>query len=150
TSSTSARSPSRSSPEVRGPPRSVWRGLGRSSTRTAVPAASSPAARCDPTNPCPPVTSALFTSHLCRTSVLTGRKLKPSWSLRPINTAGGPRGFSRAPEVVEDDGVLVGVHAVPEALVAVGAELAGGGERLQRLALQCRVGADVGERGGLE
>src|SRR5690349_24865668 len=35
---------------------------------------------------------------------------------------GGPGGLARRPEVVELDRVLVGVHAVPEALVAVGVE----------------------------
>ena len=59
-------------------------------------------------------------------------------------------GDPAVPEVVEQDRVLVGVHAVPEALVAVPAQLAGGGEPLERLALEDRVLAEVGERPRLE
>src|SRR3712207_4287898 len=51
---------------------------------------------------------------------------------RPGRRAGGP-------EVVERHRVLVGVHAGPEAVVAVGAQLAVGREALERLALEHRV-----------
>ena len=46
----------------------------------------------------------------------------------------------RRPQVVEGNGVLVGVHALPEALVAVGAQLAGRRQALQRRALEHAVG----------
>src|SRR4051812_26576369 len=48
---------------------------------------------------------------------------------------GAPRGVARGPGVLERLAVAQGVHRLPEALVLVGAELAGGGERLHRLAL---------------
>src|SRR3954471_5382733 len=44
-----------------------------------------------------------------------------------------PRRGSRRPQVVEGDGVFVGVHAGPEALGAVRAQLPVRGEPLQRL-----------------
>src|SRR3712207_1423405 len=50
--------------------------------------------------------------------------------------SGGPRRFAVAPEVVQRDRVLVGVHARPEALVTERGELPVGGERLERLALE--------------
>ena len=49
------------------------------------------------------------------------------------------------PHVVERDSVLVGVHALPEALVAVGAQLAVGGQALERLALEHAVALQVVE-----
>src|SRR6201999_3769197 len=61
-----------------------------------------------------------------------------------------PRGVALGPPVVELDRVLVGVQAVPEAVVAVGAQVAGGGQPLQRLALEHAVGLEHVERGGLE
>jgi adenylate cyclase len=47
-----------------------------------------------------------------------------------------PGGLAGGPQVVELHRVLVGVHALPEALVPVRAQLAVGGELLQRLALE--------------
>src|SRR3954454_18360212 len=48
---------------------------------------------------------------------------------------GAPRRAARGPGVLEHLAVAQRVHRLPEALVLVGAELAGGGERLHRLAL---------------
>ena len=45
------------------------------------------------------------------------------------------KGAAVCPEVVQEHGVLVGVHAVPEAGVAEGAELVARGQALERLAL---------------
>ena len=59
-------------------------------------------------------------------------------------------GARRRPQVVERDGVLVGVHARPEALVAERVQLAVGGQALERLALEHRVLAQVVERARLE
>src|SRR5918999_61916 len=61
-----------------------------------------------------------------------------------------PGGSVLGPEVVQEHRVLVGVHAVPEAEMAVGAELAAGRQALERLALEHRFRADVVERAGLE
>ena len=61
-----------------------------------------------------------------------------------------PRRFAGGPEVVEHDGVLVRVHAVPEALVAERAQLALGGKPLERRALEHAVGLEIGERGSVE
>src|SRR5918992_2352892 len=61
-----------------------------------------------------------------------------------------PGGPALGPEVVQEDRVLVGVHAVPEAAVLEGAELAVGRETLERVALQHVVRADVVERAGLK
>ena len=49
------------------------------------------------------------------------------------------------PQVVERDRVLVGVHALPEALVAVGAQLAARRPALERLALEHAVAREVVE-----
>src|SRR6478672_9377790 len=54
----------------------------------------------------------------------------------PASVPDLPGGGPLRPQVVELDRVLVGVQAVPEAVVAVGAEVAGGGQALQRLALE--------------
>ena len=97
---------------MRTPPTSAVRGPGRSSTRTSSPRSSSARARCEPTKPWPPVTSARLTRS------------------PPSRAQVRPRRLARGPEVVEDDRVLVGVHAVPEALVPVGVQLAVGGEPL--------------------
>src|SRR3954453_11991358 len=67
-----------------------------------------------------------------------------------LGAHGAPRRAARRPQVVERDRVLVGVHAAPEAAMAVSAELARGGQRLERLALEHRVGPQIGERSGLE
>src|SRR5581483_590989 len=56
----------------------------------------------------------------------------------------------RAPEVVEQHGVLVGVHAVPEARVAIGAKLAVRREALERLALEDAVLGEIVEDAALE
>ena len=61
-----------------------------------------------------------------------------------------PGRLAAGPEVVQRHRVLVGVHAVPEALVAEGVQLAVGGEALQRLALEHAVGVEIAERPGLE
>ena len=61
-----------------------------------------------------------------------------------------PRRLAALPEVVEDDRVLVGVHAVPKALVAVGAQLSVRGEALERLALQDALRVEVVERARLK
>src|SRR6476646_6486112 len=63
---------------------------------------------------------------------------------------GLPGRLSLLPEVVEHHRVLVGVHAVPEALVAVRMQLAGGGELLEGISLQHAVLAQVVEEPGLE
>ena len=70
----------------------------------------------------------------------------------PVRARGrrAPRRPPRVPQVVERNGVLVGVHALPEALVAVGAQLPVGGEPRERLALEHAVGAQVVEHTGLE
>ena len=54
-----------------------------------------------------------------------------------------PRRLAGVPELVELGPVAEGVHAHPEALVLVHAELAVGGERLQRLLLEQEVGVVV-------
>src|SRR5947208_1727378 len=56
-----------------------------------------------------------------------------------------PRRLPRGPQVVQHDRVLVRVHAVPEALVPVAAQLALGSQPLQRRALEHAVGLQVGE-----
>src|SRR3954470_10927969 len=54
-----------------------------------------------------------------------------------------PGNVALGPGVVEEQGVLVRVHALPEALVPVGAQLALAGELLERLALEDAVRPDV-------
>src|SRR5260221_13724322 len=63
---------------------------------------------------------------------------------------GFPRRLPPGPEVVEHDSVLVGVHAVPEAVVTVRPQLAVSSETCQGLALQHAVAVDVAERSRLE
>src|SRR3954452_14522033 len=104
----------------------------RSTTVTASPRSSSARARCEATNPLPPVTSERF------------REFPPGSRPRL------PGRLARLPEVVEDDRVLVGVHAVPEPLVPEGAELAGARQPLELLALEDAVPAQVLEDAGLE
>src|ERR1700760_3767560 len=60
-----------------------------------------------------------------------------------------PRWFAGRPEVVQLDHVLVGVHALPEALVPVGGELPVVRQALERLPLEDAVGGEVVERPGL-
>src|SRR5215208_6188624 len=67
-------------------------------------------------------------------------------SLRGEAQLRSPWGVAAGPQVVERDRVLVGVHAGPEALVAVGGELAVGRQALERLALEHRVLAEVLQR----
>src|SRR6185295_12202246 len=67
-----------------------------------------------------------------------------------VSGEGWPGGVAGGPEVVEDDGVLVGVHAVPEALVAEGPQLAVGSESLQRLALEHAALVEMVEHSRLE
>ena len=59
-----------------------------------------------------------------------------------------PRRRSRGPQVVQRDRVLVGVHALPEALVAVGAQLAGArpAARAARARARCRAPDSRGTR----
>src|SRR5690348_16305314 len=61
-----------------------------------------------------------------------------------------PRCLARRPQVVEHQRVLVGVHAGPEAAVAVRAQPAIGGEPLERLALEHRFGREVVQDGAVE
>src|SRR5581483_6233100 len=61
-----------------------------------------------------------------------------------------PGGVARGPEVVEDDRVLVGVHAVPEAVVAEARELPLGRQALERVALKHAVLGHVVEEARLE
>ena len=71
-----------------------------------------------------------------------GHRPLRSPSRRPAPAALGarfphaPRRVAGRPQVVEHDRVLVGVHAVPEALVAVGAQVPLGREPGQRLVLE--------------
>ena len=84
----------------------------------------------EPANPRPPVTSAL---------TVAGSSLQ--------TRQGGSPDAQRS---LSSDGVLVGVHAVPEALVPVGAQLAVGRQSLERLALEDAVVVQIVEDGGLE
>src|SRR5438067_10448880 len=69
---------------------------------------------------------------------------------RAARSPQSPRRFAGGPQVVEDDGVLVRVHAVPEALVAERAQLALCGEALERGALEHAVVLEILERAGVE
>ena len=68
-------------------------------------------------------------------------RLRCAAPTRPTAPAG-------APQVVEHHCVLVGVHAVPEAVVPEGAQLPGGGQAAQRLALEHARRVQVVEEGG--
>ncbi len=81
------------------------------------------AARCEATNPCAPVTKArpLTTrppSGALYPRIWGQRRTGSSLGRRSARHQGWPGGLAGGPEVVELDRVLVGVHAIPEALVA--------------------------------
>src|ERR1700750_535960 len=88
----------------------------------------------------------LIECHLECPDITYESRTRPRRLLVPELPGGGPL----RPQVVELDRILVGVQAVPEAVVAVGAEVTGGGQPLQRLALEHAVGLEHVERGGLE
>src|SRR5262249_33703535 len=127
TSSTSSSTPTSSSPLGSAPP--------RSREVTSAPEARRARASQAPAKPCPPVTSALIWS---------GR------SSRRLLAPDGPRRLPGVPGVVEQHGVLVGVHAVPESFGAKGAELAVGGETLERLPLEHAVLGEIRKHARLE
>src|SRR5690349_1198102 len=94
----------------------------RSSEVTSAPESSRDFASHEPANPRAPATSAF-----------TGRATR-----------------SRLPEVVEHHRVLIGVHAVPESRVPVGAQLARRRKALQRLSLEHAVLGQIVEDARLE
>src|SRR6188474_2924324 len=67
-----------------------------------------------------------------------------------LGVHGRPRRLAGRPQVVQRHGVLVGVHATPEAGVPVSRQRARRGQRLERLALEHRVGPQIRQRPGLE
>src|SRR6478752_122120 len=88
----------------------------------------------------------LIECHLECPDITYQSRTRPTGVLGPNLPGGG----TLRPQVVELDRVLIGVHAVPEAVVAVGAEVARGGQPLERLALEHAVGLEHVECGHLE
>src|ERR1700749_4427636 len=74
----------------------------------------------------------LIECHLECPDITYESRTRPRGLLVPELPGGGPL----RPQVVELDRILVGVQAVPEAVVAVRAQVTGGGKALQRLALE--------------
>src|SRR5947209_13119187 len=86
-------------------------------------------------------------------SLLGPRCARHPWGrFRRASMPGGgqPRRPAARPQVVERDRVLVGVHALPEPLVAEGAQLTRSGKALERLVLEHAVRRERLERRRLE
>src|SRR5689334_9202989 len=116
TASTRPASPSMARVEAAGSSRLI--------ATTRAPCSSSALIVQAPSKPWPPVT---------RTDEPL---MSPACTPRLRSTPQLPRRPAGGPQVIEHDRVLVGVHAVPEAVVAVGAQGAGRGQTRERLALE--------------
>src|SRR5215213_4782662 len=120
----------------------------RSKETTVSPRSRSAFASQPPTKPRAPVTRQALTAAASPATGL-GFALSRFASRRRHRLAvpDSPRRLSGGPEIVERDRVLVGVHAIPEPVVAVGAQALRLGEALKRLALEhALVVDDVEER----
>jgi hypothetical protein len=105
-----------------------------SSTTTRAAPTTAPASRRS-TPPCAATPAMRPAASASAPTAATTRAACTS-EVPPISGPDDPGRAAAGPEVVQRHRVLVGIHALPEALVSVGRELAHRGESLERLALE--------------